>query len=213
MTTFLGTSSFQPTLVGWFEQRTDSAPGLRVAAVLGIAVLTAVGAQLSVPLPFTPVPFTIQPLIVLLGGAALGARLGAYAQIVYLVAGIAGLPMFAASGTLPPGLLRLLGPTGGYLLSYPAAAAVTGYLAERGFDRRYVSQVIAMGAGLLVLYVGGVGRLAFGPPAPLGTQAALVAGFYPFILADLVKIGAGATLLPQLWRFLRSDSRSAPERS
>lgn len=205
MTTFLGASSFQPTLVGWLEQRTDSALGLRVAAVLGIAVLTAVGAQLSVPLPFTPVPFTVQPVIVLLGGAALGTRLGAYAQIVYLVAGIAGLPVFAASGTLPPGLLRLLGPTGGYLLSYPAAAAVTGYLAERGFDRRYASQVIAMGAGLLVLYVGGVGRLAFGPPAPLGTQAALVAGFYPFILADLMKIAAGAILLPQLWRFLGSD--------
>lgn len=212
MTTFLGASSFQPTLVGWLEQRTDSALGLRVAAVLGIAVLTAVGAQLSVPLPFTPVPFTVQPVIVLLGGAALGTRLGAYAQIVYLVAGIAGLPVFAASGTLPPGLLRLLGPTGGYLLSYPAAAAVTGYLAERGFDRRYASQVIAMGAGLLVLYVGGVGRLAFGPPAPLGTQAALVAGFYPFILADLMKIAAGAILLPQLWRFLGSDSRAA-ERS
>ena len=201
----LGVPSLQPTLVGWIEQRTDFAPAVRLSAVLFIAALTAVGAQLSFPLPFTPVPFTVQPLIVLLGGAVLGARLGAWAQVVYLAVGIAGLPVFATA-ELPHGIWRLLGPTGGYLLSYPAAAAVTGYLSEHGFDRRYVTQVTAMFAGLLVLFAGGVARLAYGPPAPLGFQAALEVGLYPFILADLAKVAVGATLLPQLWRCLGRES-------
>ncbi len=87
------------------------------AAALFVTVLTATAAQVSLPLPFTPVPFTFQPMIVLLGGAALGARLGALSQVLYLAAGVAGLPVFAASPLLPPGLARLLGPTGGYLLA------------------------------------------------------------------------------------------------
>src|SRR5829696_3664628 len=100
--------------------------GLRVAAVLFVTVLTVVAAQVSIPLPFTPVPFTLQPMVVLLGGAALGARLGMSAQVLYLALGIAGLPVFAASPILPQGFARLLGPTGGYLLSYPIAAFVSG---------------------------------------------------------------------------------------
>src|SRR5919112_1931466 len=105
---------------------------IRVASVLLFTALTAAAAQVSIPLPFTPVPFTLQPMIVLLGGAALGSRLGMSAQVLYLLAGAAGLPVFAASPVLPQGVLRLLGPTGGFLLSYPFAAFVTGALAERG---------------------------------------------------------------------------------
>src|SRR5215203_5545987 len=100
--------------------------GVRLFATLAVTALTAVAAQVSVPLPFTPVPFTLQPLVVLLGGAALGARLGMSAQVLYLLAGIAGFPVFAASPVLPQGALRLLGPTGGYLMSYPAAAFLAG---------------------------------------------------------------------------------------
>src|SRR6185503_19107132 len=85
---------------------------IRVAASLFVAALTAAAAQFSVPLPFTQVPFTLQPMIVLLGGLALGPRLGATAQVLYLLAGVAGLPVFAASPTLPQGALRLIGPTG-----------------------------------------------------------------------------------------------------
>src|SRR2546429_7266798 len=103
----------------------------RLGAVAFVTVLTAIAAQVSVPLPFTPVPFTMQPMVVLLGGAALGARLGAASQLLYLGLGIAGLPVFAAAA-LPPGAARLLGPTGGYLMSYPLAAFVAGRLAERG---------------------------------------------------------------------------------
>src|SRR5690606_35189656 len=129
----------------------------------------AAAAQVSLPLPFTPVPLTLQPMVVLLGGAALGARLGMASQILYLCAGAAGLPVFAVSPVLPPGVLRLLGPTGGYLLSYPFAAWVTGRLAERGFDRRYWTSVVAMIAGLAVIFTCGVTWLAFvAQPAPVG---------------------------------------------
>src|SRR6185503_16976759 len=148
-------SSGSATLVETLAGRTDSSSFIRVGAVLFVTALTAAAAQISVPLPFTQVPFTFQPMVVLLGGLALGPRLGLASQVLYLLAGIAGLPVFAASATLPPGALRLLGPTGGYLMSYPVAALVTGYLAERGFDRRYVTSILAMLAGLAVIYVCG----------------------------------------------------------
>src|SRR5688572_31755061 len=132
------------TLLGALAGGTDFTVAIKAAAVLFVAVLTAAAAQVSVPLPFTPVPLTLQPMVVLLGGAALGSRLGMASQVLYLLAGIAGLPVFAASATLPQGALRLLGPTGGYLMSYPFAAFLTGWLAERGFDRRYVTSVLAI---------------------------------------------------------------------
>jgi biotin transport system substrate-specific component len=168
--------------------------------VLFIAAATAAAAQLSVPLGFTPVPLTLQDTVVLLGGAALGSRLGMMAQIVYLMAGIAGLPVFAASPVLPQGPLRLLGPTGGYLMSYPFAAFAVGYLAERGFDRRYFTSVIAMIVGLAVIFTFGVTWLAlFARPAGLGFDAALRSGFYPFLLQDVGKILFGGALLPGIW--------------
>src|SRR5262247_1145893 len=132
----------------------------RIGAVLFVTVLTAVAAQISLPMPFTPVPFTFQPMVVLVGAAALGARLGAASQIAYLTLGILGVPVFAASPLLPQGLARLVGPTGGYLMAYPLAAFATGALAERGFDRRYVTAVLAMIGGLTIVFAGGVSWLA-----------------------------------------------------
>ena len=195
------------TLVETLAARGDaSRRATRIGALLFVAALTAAAAQVSVPLPFTEVPFTLQPMIVLLGGLALGSRLALGSQLVYLLAGVAGLPVFAASATLPPGALRLVGPTGGYLLSYPLAAFLVGYLAERGFDRRYLTSVVAMGAGLLVVYAGGVaglGVFARTPAtAPLGLAAALVAGVYPFLVADVFKVLAAAGILPGLWKLL-----------
>ena len=112
------------TLLDVVATREDLSAALRAAAVLFVTVLTIVAAQVSIPLPFTPVPFTLQPMIVLLGGAALGARLGMTSQLLYIAVGLAGLPVFAASPLLPQGFGRLLGPTGGYLMSYPIAAFV-----------------------------------------------------------------------------------------
>ena len=178
-------------------------PAIRAAAVLLVAALTAAAAQISIPLPFTPVPFTLQPMVVLLGGAALGSRLGMASQIVYLLAGIAGLPVFAASPVLPQGVWRLLGPTGGYLMSYPIAAFVAGWLAERRFDRRYITSVVAMGAGLAIVFACGVVWLAaFARPAAAGLDVALRTGLYPFVLVDVLKILVAAAVLPGVWKFL-----------
>jgi biotin transport system substrate-specific component len=179
---------------------------IRVASVVLLTALTAAAAQVSFPLPFTPVPFTLQPMVVLLGGAALGSRLGMSAQVLYLLAGIAGLPVFAASPVLPQGALRLLGPTGGFLWSYPVAAFVAGFLAERGFDRRYATSVVAMGSGLAVIFACGVTWLAlFARPAAVGFEAALRTGFYPFIPADILKVFVAAAIMPALWRVIGRD--------
>lgn len=196
------------TLIQSLATRRDAhRVGIHVAAVFFVAALTAAAAQVSVALPFTQVPFTFQPMVVLLGGLVLGSKLGCASQVLYLMAGIAGLPVFAASATLPPGALRLIGPTGGYLLSYPIAAFLVGYLAERGFDRRYLTSLLAMVAGLTVVYACGVAWLGLfarsSPQAmPIGLQAALVSGVYPFVAADLIKLVAAAAILPGFWKLL-----------
>ena len=190
------------TILATLASRVESGASLRAAAVLFAAVLTAAAAQISVPLPFTPVPFTLQPLVVLLAGAALGSRLALTSQLLYLAAGAAGLPVFAASPALPQGFARLIGPTGGYLMSYPIAAFVAGLLAERGFDRRYLTSVAAMAAGLLIVFAGGVSWLSLFTPGPDPVLTAVRTGFLPFVPADILKILVGATVLPQAWKFL-----------
>jgi biotin transport system substrate-specific component len=182
------------------------------ASVLLFAALTAVAAQISAPLPFTDVPLTLQPMVVLIGGLALGSRLGSASQILYLAAGIAGLPVFAASATLPPGPFRLIGPTGGYLMAYPLAAFVTGWLAERGFDRRYAGSFTAMLCGLVIIFAAGIAWLGFfarplsggalSGSAPIGLSAALATGLYPFLVADIVKLAIAAGLVPAVWRVI-----------
>ncbi len=192
--------SSNATLLSAITGRADLSVGIRIAGVCFMTILTAAAAQVSIPLPFTPVPLTLQPMIVLLGGAALGSRLGMTSQVLYLLAGIAGLPVFAASPALPSGILRLLGPTGGFLMAYPFAAFLTGWLAERGFDRRYLTSVVAMGAGLALIFVCGLVWLAwFAGPSPVGLSGALTLGLYPFIGVDVVKILLAAAVLPATW--------------
>jgi biotin transport system substrate-specific component len=190
------------TLLAVVTTRAES-DGLRVAeragAVAFVAALTAAAAQISVPLPFTPVPFTFQPMIVLLGAMALGSRLGMTSQCLYLALGVAGLPVFAASPILPQGVGRLIGPTGGYLMAYPAAAFVAGWLAERGFDRRYLTAVAAMACGLAMIFASGVTWLAVYVQPGRGPAAALAAGLYPFIAADVLKVLIAAAVMPRIW--------------
>jgi biotin transport system substrate-specific component len=174
---------------------------IRTASVLFIAALTAAAAQISIPLWFTDIPFTFQPMVVLIGGLALGPRLGLMSQMLYLAAGIAGWPVFAASATLPPGAARLFGPSGGYLMAYPVAACVVGYLGARGFDRHYLTSIVAMLAGLTIIFIGGVLWLGL----LIGPQAALAAGFYPFVLPDLIKVACAAGLMPTVWKLLGSQ--------
>ncbi len=160
------------------------------------SLLIALAAQVAVPLPFSPVPVTGQTFAVLLIGAAFGARLGAATVALYLAEGILGLPVFAPGG--PVGPARLLGPTGGYLIGFVAAAYVVGALAERGWDRRLVTAALAMLAGEVVIYAFGLAGLArFLPPERL-----LAAGLLPFIPGDLVKLALAALALPTAWRLV-----------
>ena len=181
---------------------------VQAVSVVFFAAVTAAAAQFSVHLPFTQVPVTLQPIVVLVGGLVLGSRLGVYSQCLYLAAGIAGLPVFAASATLPPGVFRLLGPTGGYLMAYPLAAFVVGLCAERGLDRRWPTSVVAMLTGLAVIYLGGTLWLAFfarlgGASAATGLAAAVATGIAPFAIADVLKVAVAAGVAPGLWRLIK----------
>ncbi len=150
----------------------------RVAAVVGFAALTAIAARVAVPLPGTVVPFTLQPVAVLLAGALLGSRLGAASQALYLAVGAAGLPVFAAGG----GAAYLLGPTGGYLLAFPVAAAVAGAAFDR--DAGLGWRIGGLMAGILVLHAGGLAWLTI----LLGAGDALAQGAQPFVAGDGLKI-------------------------
>jgi biotin transport system substrate-specific component len=194
--------SHATTILDQISMRAASAnawTGIQLLSVVFVALLTAAAAQLSFPLPFTPVPFTIQPMFVLVGAAALGARLGAASQILYLTLGIAGLPVFAYAPDLPHGFARLAGPSGGYLMAYPVAAFLTGLLAERGFDRRFATSLVAMAVGLSIIFLGGVAWIA----RFSGIDVALATGLYPFIVVDVIKIVAAGLVLPTAWQFLK----------
>ena len=158
-----------------------------------MAALTAVGAQITIPLPFTPVPFTLQVPMVVLSGLLLGARYGALSQVVYLLLGAVGLPVFAGFNS---GLGIILGPTGGYLISYPFAAAVAGLAAgavAAGTRGRAVASGTVFGLlGLLVIYALGATWLAV--QSGLTPGAALVAGVLPFVPFDVVKVVLAALL-------------------
>jgi biotin transport system substrate-specific component len=187
-----------PTLLGHSVARSSLATPIRAAAIgLGVA-LTATAAQFTMPIPLTAVPFVFTPLAVVLTGAALGSRLGALTQALYVLIGAMGLAVFAPSPTLPPGLLRVLGPTGGYLLAYPLAAFVAGWLAERGWGRRYLTSLGAMLAGMAVIHIGGVSWLAIAFTHSL--PAAIAAGSVQFLAADIMKAAVAALVLPQAWR-------------
>ena len=141
--------------------------------------LTAIGAQLEIPHP--PVPFTLQTLFVLLSGAILGPRLGAVSMLVYLGAGVAGLPVFSSFGF---GIARLLGPTGGYLLAFPAAAFIVGYL--RGERPTFPRLLLSMAAALVVVFACGTIQLRLTLlPAWF---VAFNSGFLLFSWWDLVKL-------------------------
>ncbi len=178
---------------------------VRAAAVLAATMLTAAAAQFTSPLPFTAVPFTLAPLAVMLTGAALGSRLGFLSQALYLAAGATGLAVFAPSVVLPPGAARLVGPTGGYLLAYPVAAFVTGWLAERGWDRRYLTSLASMLLGLVVIFAGGVSWLSLMPGQTIAT--AIAGGFLPYIAMDLVKAAIAAKVLPLAWTLMGKSVR------
>ncbi|UCD36800.1 MAG: biotin transporter BioY [Fidelibacterota bacterium] len=166
-----------------------------LSLVLGGSLLVALSAQFALRLPFSPVPITGQTLAVLLVGALLGSARGGISMLLYLAEGIAGLPVFAAGGA---GVAYFLGPTGGYLLGFVAGATLTGLLAERGWDRRIVTTLLAMLAGMGAIYAAGVSWLAWFA----NVENALALGLYPFLPGAAVKIIAAALLLPLGWKAL-----------
>ncbi len=150
-----------------------------VSLALGAAIV-ALAAQVAVPVPLSPVPMTLQGLAVLLVGGLFGAAAGAGALILYLLLGIFGLPVFSPLGA--PGLARILGPTGGYLLAFPVAAAVVGRLAARG---ELVRCLLAAFAGMLVIHLGGWAQLSLltGNPGAVVTTTIV-----PLLVQDLLKV-------------------------
>jgi biotin transport system substrate-specific component len=156
-----------------------------------MAAVTAVAAQITIPLPFSPVPFTMQVLAVILSGLLLGPRYGALAQAIYVLIGAVGVPVFA---NFTGGLGIVLGPTGGYLISYPLAAAIAGLAAPaaRNAVRRQalLISVAAGTAALTVIYAIGASWLAVQSGLPL--SVALAQGVIPFVPLDLVKVALAA---------------------
>ena len=175
----------------------DTIPGegvLRNALLIsGGVVLTALLAQVRVPLPFTPVPITGQTLAVLLVGAALGSSRGALSQVAYVCAGAAGLPVFA-------GAAGIGGPTTGYLFGFILAAALVGRLCERGWDHRMGMTVAAMVIGTAGIYVCGVLWLWLVTQVPI--RSLLPLGVTPFLPGAAVKIMVAAVLLPSVWSLI-----------
>ncbi len=165
---------------------------------LGAAVVAA-SAQVAVPVPFSPVPMTLQPLAVLAVGGLLGATGGASALALYLALGLLGVPVFAGGGA---GLVHVLGPTGGYLLAFPAAAAVTGAVAVPGADGRtsLLRALAGCTLGLVLIHMGGLAQLA---ALGLDLSSAFRVGFVPFFTGDLLKVGLAAGLIVVLGSRLR----------
>jgi biotin transport system substrate-specific component len=168
----------------------EATRGFTGRRVIGIglgALLVALSAQVTVPVSFSPVPMTLQPLAVLIVGGLLGPTAGVAALIAYLAAGTLGFPVFAGGAF---GVARLVGPTGGYLLAFPVAAGLVGWLLR---SRLGVLRVLlACVAGMVVIHVGGVAQLAL-----LGGDPALAfrVGFVPFLTGDLIKVGLAAAVI------------------
>jgi biotin transport system substrate-specific component len=167
----------------------------QVGLVLGFSLLTAASAQVVIPM--WPVPITGQTFTVLLTGALLGSRLGALAIIAYLIEGASGLPFFAGGHF---GLAHLVGPTGGYLISFPAAAYITGAFAEHGWDRRFLSAAAAMAIGSAVILFCGWSWLSFAFHTP--PMTAFVTGVVRVIPGDVIKILLAAAVLPSGWKLV-----------
>ncbi len=169
----------------------------RAVAIVAGAAAVALAAQIAVPIPGTAVPFTLQGLAVLLVGGLLGPGAGAAALVLYLAAGMAGLPVFAPEGL--PGVARLLGPTGGYLLAFPIAAAVTGFLARRRASTLSTVGHCTLAAllGMLIIHLGGIAQLMI---LTGSATAAIGLGALPFLGVDLVKVALAGLLLARFAR-------------
>jgi biotin transporter BioY len=167
-----------------------------IVLIIGGSLIIALSAHLKILLPFSPVPVTAQTFAVMMIGTLLGAKLGSLAVIAYLIEGIIGLPFFSSGGSYTV----LLSFTGGYLIGFIPAAYLTGFLAQKGWDRRISTTILAMILGNLVIYTFGLLWLC----RLMGlSKSVLSAGLYPFVIGDLLKILLAAALLPAGWKLLK----------
>ncbi len=169
---------------------------MEIPLLLGFNLLLVACAYISINLPFSPVPITGQTFGVLLIAMALGRVRGAAVVAAYLLEGAAGLPVFAGGKA---GAAWLLGPTGGYLIGFLAAAFVAGYLADRGWDKSYVRSVASMTIGTGIIFVCGLAWLTRFVP----DSAILTTGLVPFLPGAAIKIGLAAVILPSVWKFIQ----------
>jgi biotin transport system substrate-specific component len=166
-----------------------------IVLIIGGSLLIAASTQLKIFLPFSPVPITGQTFAVLMVAALFGAWRGSLSVLLYIMMGMTGVGIFALGG----GFSILLGPTGGYLVGFVVAAYITGLLAERGWDRRIETTILAMAFGNIILYFFGLLWLC----CLMGfSKNVLMVGLYPFIIGDLLKIALAAFLLPSGWKLL-----------
>lgn len=185
-----------PTFIAamWPER---TAAGVRIAALTLLGSL-ALAASAKLQVPFYPVPMTMQSLVVLLLGMAFGWRLGAATVLLYLLEGAFGLPVFAGTPEKGIGIAYMMGPTGGYLIGFVAAAALTGWLAERGWDRSLWRSAVALSLGHAVLFLSGLAWLA----VYVGWPRAVEFGLMPFLAGTVVKTALGVALVRAGWAML-----------
>jgi len=191
-------NTLYPTLAGtlWPTGKANALLRGMVLAVAGTALLTI---SAKIQIPFYPVPMTLQTFVVLALGMAYGWRLGGATLLLYLAEGAAGLPVFAGTPEKGIGLAYMLGSTGGYLAGFVLAAAVCGWLAERGWDRNLIRTAAAMVIGNAVIYVPGLLWLGglYGWDKPI-----LEWGLTPFLAGDLAKLALATAVLPLAWKWL-----------
>ena len=168
------------------ERTFASETGRQVALIVGASLFVALCAHITIPLPFTPVPLTVQNFGVLLVGLLLGSRRGFAALALYLAEGAMGFPVFSPTG--PGGIAQLLGPTGGFLLTYPLVAWLAGFVMERG--RKTFARAAAAGfLGEVTLFIGGLSWLAI---LTHSVSQAFRWGLYWFVFAEIIKVMVAA---------------------
>jgi len=195
------TTSVHPTLAASVWPASERTRWLRaiLLAVVGTILLT-IAAKIKVP--FWPVPMTMQTFVVLVLGMAYGWRLGAATLALYLAEGALGLPVFSGTPERGIGVAYILGPTGGYLLGFLLAATAVGWLAEKGWDRSWLSTAGAMLIGNVIIYVPGILWLG----ALIGMERAIQVGLLPFLLGDGLKLALAVAVLPVAWKMISKKS-------
>lgn len=169
-----------------------------VALVVGLTALTALSARVSIPLPFTPVPLTLQTFAVLAGAAALGAERAVLAQVLYITLAFAGLPVLAGGAS---GRAEVIGATGGYLLGFVVASYVVGRISAAGASTKTSTTALAYVAGSLVIYGFGAPWLAYSTSNTIGW--AIANGVVPFLIGDAIKAVAAGAVLPMAWKLTK----------